>query len=469
MSRAQAMHSMLSGTTRSRLLLMAGLLCAGSAGCAAMSNPMIDGIPARRVPPELLAPSKSAEQTIPLNLLRLPRPDTYRLAAGDVLGVYVEGFLGDRNVPMPLHVGPQVRLREQQNLPPALGYPVTVQDDGTIALPAVSPLSVHGLSLPEAREAIRQHYLKEKRILPEAERVLVSLLYPRRSQVLVFRQETAGFVNSPEGPSPGTKRGSGHLVDLPAYENDVLHALAMTGGLPGTDVYDEVIIFRDCFRDEADGALLRQQLETAGGKAAAVKTVRPQAPVVRLPLRLPAGLAPPLRPDDIRLHTGDVVFLEAREREMFYTAGLLPTGAHVLPRDTDMDVLEAIALVRGPLFNGAFGGSNLSGALLQSGLGNPSPSLLTILRRSPDGRQVAINVSLRRAVRDPQERLLVKAGDILFLQEEPGEALTRYLSQTFFNFNLFWEAARTSNAAGVVNVATPDRLPQLPGIVNFNQ
>jgi protein involved in polysaccharide export with SLBB domain len=457
------------GRSRRRTLLLALLLCVSPMGCAAMSNPMLDGIPARRVPPELLAPSRAGEQTIPLTLLRQPPTDIYRLAPGDVLGIYVEGFLGDRNLPLPLHVGPHVRLREQQNLPPAAGFPVTVQDDGTVALPGVSSLSLKGLSLPEAREAIRKHYFKEKRLLPETERILVSLLYPRRAQVLVFRQETPVFVNSLEGPSPGSKRGTGHLVDLPAYENDVLHVLAVTGGLPGLDVYNEIVIFRDCFKDDEGRAIVQQQLEAGGGQPGALQAVCPRTSTIRIPLRLPAGQPPPLHPQDVVLHTGDVVLLEARDPDLFYTAGLLPTGMHVLPRDHDLDVLEAIALVRGPLFNGAFGGSNLSGALIQAGLGNPSPSLLSVVRRSPDGRQVVINVDLRRAVHDPQERLVVKAGDILFLQEQPGEALTRYLSQTFFNFNLYWEAVRSSNAAGIINVATPDRLSQQTGNVTFNR
>src|SRR5207253_38572 len=109
-------------------------------------------------------------------------------------------------------------------------------------------------------------------------------------------------------------------------------------------------------------------------------------PVTRIPLRTPHGQLPAMRPEDVVLHTGDVVFLEARDAELFYTGGLLPPGAHVLPRDHDLDVIEAIALVRGALFNGAFGGSNLSGTLLQGGLGNPSPSLLAVVRRAPDGR-----------------------------------------------------------------------------------
>ena len=32
-----------------------------------------------------------------------------------------------------------------------------------------------------------------------------------------------------------TLAGTGQIIDLPAYQNDVLTALARTGGLPGTD------------------------------------------------------------------------------------------------------------------------------------------------------------------------------------------------------------------------------------------
>jgi protein involved in polysaccharide export with SLBB domain len=425
-----------------------------------MTNPLLDGVPVREVAPELLAPSKAGEVTVPLNLLRQPPPDTYRLAPGDVLGVYVEGFLGDRNLPLPLHVGPHVRVREQYNLPPAAGYPITVQRDGTVALPAVDAVPVQGLTVAQARDAIRNAYIKKNLIRPEAERIVVSLLTPRQTQVLVFRQETPAFVFSPEGQLPAAKRGTGHLIDLPAYENDVLHALALTGGLPGLDTYNEIIIFRDCFPDAAGASLLLSQLQAGQAVPSAVQAACPCAQVLRIPLRLPCGHTPALRPEEVVLRTGDVVFLEARDTELFYTAGLLPPGMHTLPRDRDLDVIEAVALVRGPLFNGAFGGSNLSGQLIQPGMGNPSPSLLSVLRRVPDGRQLIINVDLRKAVRDPNERILVRAGDVLFLQETPGEATTRYITQTFFNFNLFWQAVHGNHVAGVINVATPDRITE---------
>lgn len=191
--------------------------------------------------------------------------------------------------------------------------------------------------------------------------------------------------------------------------------------------------------------------------------------VTRIPLRLPKGQLPAVPPEDVILGSGDVVFLEACDHQLFYTGGLLPPAAHVLPRDHDLDVVEAVSLVRGPLINGAFGGSNLSGDLIRPGIGNPNPTLLTVVRRTPGGGQVPIKVDLAHALNHPEERILVQAGDVLILQEQPEQALARYFSQTFFNFNIFWRVFTSRNATGVVDVSAPDRLPGRLGTINVTQ
>src|SRR5205814_2769274 len=138
--------------------LAAAVVC-GLSGCAALTNPVADGVSVRHLPPELLEPTKEGGQTIPLTLLGQPRPVTYRLEPGDVLAVYVEGFLGEQNqAAPPVHVGPLVQAREQRRLPPAAGYPVAVEDDGTVHLPAAGSLRDQGMSVPEARAAIHNFY-----------------------------------------------------------------------------------------------------------------------------------------------------------------------------------------------------------------------------------------------------------------------------------------------------------------------
>ena len=70
----------------------------------------------------------------------------------------------------------------------------------------------------------------------------------------------------------------------------------------------------------------------------------------------------------------------------------------------------------------------MNGSIVSTGLGNPSPSLVTILRKAPNGQQVPIRVDLNAALRDPRENILVKNGDFLILQETHGEAFVRYMS-----------------------------------------
>jgi hypothetical protein len=449
------------------------LLWGCAAGCAALTNPVADGVPVRHLPPELLGKSRDVEVTIPLSLLEQKPPDVYRLAPGDVLGIWIEGVFpvgptkGDLpSTPPPINVAPPVQIRDQRRLPPGIGYPVPVRENGTISLPSVPSLSVQGMTLEQLENAIRNVYIEKKIVTAENARLQVSLLQPRQTQVVVLRQEASAFIFPAEGGlTPGGKRGTGYQVDLAGYENDVLHALTQTGGLPGLDDYNEILIFPACSLGKAAGAAVLHELETrlkAPAKAGASHELPPgilDSQVVRIPLRLPPGQPPPFRPEDVVLHTGDVVFLEARDKEVFYTGGLLPAAEHILPRDRELDVLGAVAQARGTLFNGAFNTNNLSGNLLAPGIGNPSPSLLVVLRRTHGGGQVPIKVDLRRALCDARERIPVQAGDVLILQEMPSEALARYFSETFLNFSLAWQAVHSRFATGVVDVTAPQQLP----------
>jgi protein involved in polysaccharide export with SLBB domain len=444
---------------RACLLLVCCAACLGAvlSGCAAITDPVAEGMPVRRLPPEVLGPAREDKGIIPLTLLRRPPELAYRLAAGDVLGVWVPGLVGEPAVPPPVEIAPAVQIPDQRRLPPGVGYPVTVREDGTVALPLLPPLAVQGKTVPEVQDAIRQAYVSQQLLKREAQ-ILVTLLHPRAAHVVVLRQESGNITLGPGGQIAGGKRGTGHLVDLPAGENDVLHALAQTGGLPGLDAYDEVVIHRSCFHNEADRPLILGE-------------ITPQVPgrfplladapgnTVRIPLRLKPGESPPFRPEDVALFTGDVVLLEARDPDLFYTAGLLPPGEHVLPRDRDLDVIEAITQVQGALVNGAFAESNLSGALLEQGIGNPSPSLLTVLRKLPGGGEVPIRVDLNKALCDARERILVQPGDVLILQETPGEAVGRYFTRTFLNFSLTWQAVHDRFIQGVFDTSAPNQIP----------
>lgn len=436
-------------------LAIGALLAAFGSGCAALTNPVARGIPVREVPPELLGQPREQKIPIPMTLLGQDPPDDYRLDAGDVLGIWIEGMLGEAGGAPPVQPTTPLLSREQRRLPPTLGYPIPVEADGKLLLPKLKPLLVKGMTVLEVREAIVKGYEAIGEFLPGKARVSVTLLSPREAHIVVLRDETASLVLGTEGIVSTSKRGNGHEVYLPAYENDVLHALAASGGLPGLDAMDEIIVQRPARRGNAS-AVIPGVGQNLPGFDSPCATVGGQ--MIRIPLRVGPGEPISFGPEDVVLHTGDVVFVRARDGDVFFTGGLLPSGEHLLPRDIDLDVVEAITRVKGPLLNGGVAVSNLAGNLISPGIGGPSPSLLTVIRKTKNGGQIAIRVDLDRALKDPRERILVQPGDLLLLQEKPSEALARYFTQTFLNFNLVWEAVHSKFAHGVFSIAAPERL-----------
>src|SRR5207302_11392042 len=101
--------------------------------------------------------------------------------------------------------------------------------------------------------------------------------------------------------------------------------------------------------------------------------------ISRCPMRVRSGEEVNLRPEDVILKNGDIVYVRARLGDGFYTGGLLPPRMCPLPQGRDLDVVEAMALVGAPFFNGGFNSNNLNGNVINGGLGNPSPSQITIV------------------------------------------------------------------------------------------
>ncbi len=437
--------------------LVAMWACGLQAGCAALSNPVANGVPVRLLPPELLGESRKGLLTTSLSSLRQAAPEAYQLAAGDVLGVWIEGILGEKGQAPPLHIP------ESGNLPPALGYPVPVRDDGTISLPFISPLRVQGMTVTEAQEAVRTAYTVTNQIIVAGrERIFVTLNRPRTYHVLVIRQDvaslttpgssgtqgtlgyqpgasTTGFVVSAGGGGRAARRSSGFTLELPAYQNDLLNALARTGGVPGTDVADEIVIERGGFAPDMDKEALKKAVESG----------TPGVQKIRIPLRYRPGDQPRIRPEDIILRSGDIVYVEAREQDVFYTAGLLPATERPLPHDTDLDVIEAIAQVGGAIDSGGLSTLNVTGTLLTNGIGNPSPSLASIVRKTAGQQQLVILVDLNKALIDPTERILIQPGDLIVLQQTPQEAIAGYFAQ-IFHFDLTYTFTATKHALGTL-------------------
>jgi protein involved in polysaccharide export with SLBB domain len=431
------------------------LVCILLTGCAAITNPLANGIPVRILPDELLAESKKDLKPISLALLRQQYPNSYKLAAGDILGIYIEGVLGEADAP------PPVNITEGTNLPPSIGYPIPVRQDGTVPMPLIDPVQVEGMTVAQAEKVIVAAYEAKKILRPENKRVLVTLMRPRQTRVLVLREDSQNQYQrmtirsralrglpTTQTTIGGAQFGSGAVVELPAYENDVLHAMAETGGLPGADAIEEVIVERGYWdvKADPDGKSIVLPCE------ASVGTGGQQS--IRIPLRSRAGEELPFKPQDIILQTGDIVVVRMLKPQFYYTGGLLPAREVPIPRDNDLTMVEAILKVDGSILNGAVSTDNLNGTIVQPGLGNPNPSLLAVLRKTPNGGQVTIRVDLNRAVQDPRENILVQPGDVLILQETPSEAIGRYISQVI-SLQIVTKFINSDTVQGTNNVNLP--------------
>ena len=529
-------------------------------GCAALHP--IHGVDVEEIPYEYRMPERTGQHSIDLSLLGQTPPKEYLVDSGDVLGVYVEGILGQ------VDEIPPVYTPNEAGVAPALGFPVRVGRDGTIALPLVEPIDVRGKSIREVDAAIRRAYEEgdDQLLQPGQNRILVTLQRPRAHRIVVIRQESGQTQANPntlqETVAQFSKKGTGEVVMLPAYQNDVLHAIATTGGLPGLDAQNVIYVIRrrgfDPTAAATGGAAPIQTVPTVpppteysdGEKSSAKldlwprrirqrpftefrlvsndggiggghsimqfadpeewdlgplaenedasdtepKSIDPERPsdaeatveaeqpaetetpgdeemphevpigdlvpmadgqlpaegqswevsgevladltvcgphVLRIPLRIYPGEQPHFSEQDIILQDGDIVFIESRETEFFYTGGLLGPGQYVLPRDYDLDLIGAVALAERQMISRQIPTRSLGGVSALNQDVTVGASKVIIQRTLYDGRRVPIEVDLYDALEDPEHQIYVRPGDRLILSYTPCEAMLAFFERQF--------------------------------------
>jgi len=428
---------------------LASLMAAGAmnVGCTALTQPLA-GIPVRRLPPQFLATSKN--NLIPLDPSRLTQepPRQYLVDKGDILGIYIEGvlpFSSSDKVPEP----PPVNFpKENSTLDPSLGFPIVVQENGTIELPAIDPIKVRGMTLEQVREVIRKAYL-DARVFTNASKIhpIVTMMKERQYNVVVVRQDVGSqqgqqnLMQNGLGARGAYLRGSdqsaaGSMIKLDAYKNDVLHALMASGGLPGINAKNEIKILRAGKADQKKRDEFIQQFYaqyyTNPDPCGCPPPIPDDPSILKIPMRLPAGVIPSFRTEDVILEEGDVVYIESREAEVFYTGGLLPGGEFLIPRDYDLDILGAMGIAGqgvGSQAGGAGGGFGIQQYTIP-------PGEVFILRKTPCNGQITIAVDLVKAAQDPRERPLIQPGDTLILRFKPVEEAVNFGAFAFFTFGI---------------------------------
>ena len=244
-------------------------------------------------------------------------------------------------------------------LGPSIGYPIVVQENGTISLPAVAPIPVRGLTIEQAEALVKSAYLDDrpagKRILSGRSRIIVSLQRERTINVIVVRQD-----NSASMRARGANRASGSAVfdrsdrsarlssiQLPAYDGDVFNALIESGGLPGVNAARDVRVYRT---DDQNARSTQYGGDRSGFRRSNYSglpfprsgSAQPNSATNRYQPNGIGGVGIPLNASNNNpyfdrrqsaLSQGDVLVVEAKPTEVYYTGGLLRGGEHPLPRD----------------------------------------------------------------------------------------------------------------------------------------
>jgi protein involved in polysaccharide export with SLBB domain len=355
-------------------------------------------------------------------------PDLYRIGPKDTLGIFIETVVGNSDHPFPVyHPDPST------NLPPAVGYPYTVGDDGNLSLPLMQvPIHVDGLTLPETERLIRETYIDVQQIIGKDARVSVSLIRPRTYHVVVIREDVtpddlrytrnsqardSTFINTED-------RGTATNLELWAYQNDVLNALNKSGGIPSSRAKNEILVLRGGVDNIPEQDLFIRN--TSGNDNTNSVYVNGNPNIIRIPLRAQPGQTfPDLASDDVILKDGDIVVVQSREGEVFYTGGLLQGGMYSIPRDFDLDVFGAMSMAGGSVAVAAGGSSIVS---VRNAVVPPTRLLVV---REVNGYQRAIRIDMKNAITDPSERILIQPNDLILLEYTPMEVAINMFLGTF--------------------------------------
>ena len=426
---------------RSLILMLAlTLVSVSSTGCTALFSP-IDSIPAARVPRQFLAEPQADKIPIDFSRLRQDQPEFYTLDADDVLGVFIENVLGEFGSAPPVQIPDP-----NSDLPPAIGFPVPIREDGTVSLPLVDPIPVRGLTVQQAEALITRAYREGPTpILIKRGRIIVTQLRKRTNRVFVVRQDNSLSQRGTQFQGRGNQQvvndrtdlsSRGFVLQLPAGQNDIFTALSQTGGIPGVNAKAEVRVLRGnrlatAQRDARMAEFFRTNTADQFPYGI-VPSIDDATNTLKIPLRLKPGEIPNFRPEDIILRDGDILYVDSRETDVYYTGGLLGGGEFPLPRDYDLDVLAAISVANVGV--GASQQSNLGG--LGGSVQQQQPTEVIVLRQIPGDRQLAIRVDLNDAINDPRDRILIKAGDTIILRFKPQEEIINFASATFFTFGV---------------------------------
>lgn len=428
---------------KERLVVALAVLVCAFSGCSTFQR---NAYPVQEIPAHAVAEDRSKLVAIDHRMLGRSIPLEHTVAAGDVLGIYIADVIGDREE-LPQVAYPSFRTKNAP-IEPFVGLPVKVESDGKIQLPFIEPLSVVGLTIPKVRDAIVEEYVNRTSLIQKGrENVTVSLITPTFYRIYVVRQDTRYNVPGLQTADQYeiSRRWSGTTLYLEPKEASVLTALMRTGGLPGIDAKNEIWVMKSVA--DADEELETIPLVRKLTGDAPIMIPDEDSRLVRIPLHHEMGAGLPFDPDDVILGDGDVIFLPRRDGDHFMTGGMLPAGRFPLPRDRDLDIIEAIAICTGSNFGPSKGTGNPN--FEGGGGGLIPPTDVVIVRQLSDCEQIKIYVDLKKCLDDPLERVKIATGDLILLRYKKKE-LAGNLALNMFNLNFTLSKVLGQNSGVVI-------------------
>lgn len=298
---------------------------------------------ADQLPQALRAPSA-------VNLTRL---DMTGLAAADA----ADGIRPGDKVRVTLHSGAADESAEQS-------WQLHVDTEGNGRIPLIGPVSLAGLTQPEAEQAIATAAMQRRVFLTPA----VSVDVTEQNAVTI---EVNGAVRN-----PGTIKFRSRDVTL-------ADLLGRSGGLTESAT-GRVRVSRQSPRDPNENVIT----------AAAYSDHAASASEYDLTRISPESLA------DIHLTDGSVIHVENKPEEFIQLVGVIGNRSLQLPGERDLRLLEALSMAGGPDYSNWISDRVVVTRMVH---GNPE--------------RVSISASIRRARADERENLVLKEGDIINVEE----------------------------------------------------
>lgn len=364
-------------------LLVCCLLLLGASGCRSAN------FRATNLPDQFRVPPAPGDVTANLAHLSGPGQSETLISPGDKLSLVIaSGYDAERNRPQLIRVS----------------------EDGSLEVPLVGPVAVTGMDVMDASRAIAKASVE--RGIYRQPHVAVDIEKKAMNRITVM-----GAVKKPG------------VHEVPRSSSDLLHALAMAGGMnedAGTEVeilkhqsesghtrlaHDASEVQETQLNSSSGEIQLAAYSQLEGGAGHSPGTLEAGPVTERIDLASLMKNGTKAHGNTFQLADRDVVLVPPTKKRTIHVGGLVKRpGQYELPRLEDVHLLDALALA---------GGVNSEAA----------DKVLIIRRVEGKERPLLIRASIAEAKHNGRENLRLAVGDMVSIERTPATVIVDTLSR----------------------------------------